>query len=177
VIRGKKVKITADQKVANGGKHGDGAIETRIQNKQLYNKADWIIVLNKERTMEAFPAEALARFVKQQFGSLRFYERRKKYDVYSVRLADLYRFMKQILESEPIKIGLSKEAGKLLIEEMIKRERAKLPPLAKPKNPPIYRGPVRKGLTRAKNAKAPNTPLRSRQRIFDRKVNPGIRQK
>jgi len=178
VIRGKEVKITADQKVANGGRHGDNAIEIRVKNRELYNKADWVIILNKQKMIEAFPSEALARFVKQQSGSLRFYERRKKYDVYSVNLDKLYKFMEQIMQTEPIRVGLSREAGKLIINEMIKRERAKLPPLAKPKQSPVYKGPVKKTTNRLNRTRTPVVPARKNQRIvFDRKVNPGIRQK
>jgi len=175
IIRGKTVRITADQKLADGRRHGDGAIETRIKNKELYNKADWIIVLNKQGTIEAFPAEALARFVKQNSGSLRFYERRKLYDLYSVRLADLYKYMRQILKREPIQIGLSKPAGRLLIKEMIKWKKSKMPTQTPQKKGPIY--PQLNSSTRRDNHSVPKNPVRSRAVPFHRRINPGRNQK
>jgi hypothetical protein len=176
-LRGKEVKITADQRVASGRRHGDNAIETRVKDGKLYNKADWIIVLNRQKQLEAFPAVMLDGFIRQQRGSLRFYERRKKYDVYSVGLSDLYRYMKIHHDAEPIRMGLSKESGKLLIDEMIKLERKKLPPIKEQKGIPKF---TTKKKLRAEYIKKAPTKLTNPalQRIgFNRKVNPGINQK
>jgi len=83
--------ITLDQKFCFGAL-GDRTIKIRVRNRNLLNKSDWTMIINKDKRIEFFETKKLAIFVKKNWGMVqkRLVQKKEYYSEYAVKLAELY---------------------------------------------------------------------------------------
>ena len=108
--------ITIDQKFSFG-ELGNNTIKIRVRNRELINKAEWTMIINKDWEMELFQTKKLAAFVRRNWGIVQrgLVEKRQEYNSHSIRLEELYKFE----EITPIKTKIEQNAIFESLEEAI----------------------------------------------------------
>ena len=83
--------ISFDQKFSFGDL-GENTIKIRTKKRQLLNKSDWTLIINKDKEIELFETKKLAKFVRQNWSIVnkRIIQRKNKYNTQSINLNEFY---------------------------------------------------------------------------------------
>jgi len=108
--------ITIDQKFSFGAL-GENTIKIRVKKRELINKSEWTMIINRNWEMELFETKKLALFVKRNWGLVqkRLVEKKEAYYSYAVRVDELYR----IEEILPIKTEISAQEVESTLEKLL----------------------------------------------------------